>query len=142
MFLALILCSSVAFAAPIESTTATSLTFDQGGNLGVLKADCAWVKQPSTSSEAELQIQWTTGPNNSPIDPAGSFDVTTNMPSMPTMNNSPTQLERVVDTQGNVVPGAYLVRNIWFTMGGQWDVVLTLVRPDGTQEAQEILLDL
>jgi hypothetical protein len=55
---------------------------------------------------------------------------------MPSMGHgsAPTQVERVVDAQGTVIPGTFKVKNIYFIMGGDWEVQVTLTDADGNQE--------
>ncbi|MDR3608563.1 MAG: hypothetical protein P4M08_14465 [Oligoflexia bacterium] len=143
----LLLLSFSVCAAPSSTEQAstvpgsTMLIFSQDPRT-TLNADCVWTQKPSVDSGATLQIQWMNAANHAAVDPAGSFDVSLFMPSMPSMYNAPTQLERVVDNQGNPVLGKYLVRNIYFMMVGRWDVRITLTGPDGSEETQQIELDI
>lgn len=57
---------------------------------------------------------------------------------MPSMGHgsSPTRVERAVDADGNVVPGTFTVRNVFFIMAGEWEVRVTLTNASGNKETK------
>ncbi len=58
---------------------------------------------------------------------------------MPAMGHgsAPTQVERVLDASGNIQPGVYNVKNVYFTMAGDWEVRVTLTDEKGISETQK-----
>jgi len=103
---------------------------------GAIQADCLWTQGPQTQDESVLEIDWKDGRSLTAIDLPGSLSVTLVMPSMPEMQNPPTQINRIIDPQGNPITGEFQVRNIYFTMGGDWLLNVTLKYRDGTEETQ------
>ncbi len=57
---------------------------------------------------------------------------------MPSMGHgsAPTQVERAVDANGNIFNGVFNVRNVYFIMGGDWEVRVTLTDAQGVQETK------
>jgi hypothetical protein len=64
-----------------------------------------------------------------------NVDVVLWMPSMG-HGSAPTQVERAVDANGNILKGVFNVRNVFFIMGGEWEVRVTLTDASGTQETK------
>jgi hypothetical protein len=62
---------------------------------------------------------------------------------MPDMGHgsAPTQMQRQLDANGNPLPGAYSISNMYFTMPGKWLVNVTLVYANGSKETQTITVD-
>lgn len=92
-------------------------------------------KPPTVGTESILLIQARNGSDHTILDLKENIEVELWMPSMG-HGSAPTQVERVLDAQGNPLPGAYRVRNIYFIMGGDWDVRITLTDKKGTVESQ------
>lgn len=63
---------------------------------------------------------------------------------MPSMGHgsAPTQVERAVDTNGNLLAGVFNVRNVYFVMGGEWEVRVTLTDAEGVQETKSFKVTL
>lgn len=57
---------------------------------------------------------------------------------MPSMGHgsAPTQVERILDANGNILPGVFNVRSVYFIMGGDWEVRVTLTDAQGVQETK------
>jgi len=99
---------------------------------GRVVARVSWITGPQVAVESLMRIEWR-DENAALIDPV-RFDVVLWMPSMD-HGSAPTRIERFGD-------GVYQVSNVYFIMGGEWDVHVTLTYPDGTQETQTISVDL
>ena len=134
VFASFILTSTLAIAAP----TMQHLTF----SAGQLHAHCHWLVGPSSTGESVLKIEWMDGTKHVPTEPPGSFDVAIDMPSMPMENPMP-RISHIQDTQGRPVLGAYQVSNLFFSMGGEWQVQVTMKYADGrATETKAITLNL
>lgn len=104
-------------------------------------AHAMWKSGPSTSNESLLKIEWKNGSSHSPTEPPGTFEISLWMPSM-RHGSAPTQIQRVLDTQGLPLIGVYEISNMYFTMGGDWDVNVTLIYPDQSKETKIIKINL
>lgn len=103
-----------------------------------IHAHTAWAEKPRVGVENILKIEWRSAQDHSLVEPA-NFEVSLWMPSMG-HGSAPTQKNPTVDGFGNILPGLYEISNIYFTMGGDWQVILTVTNVDGSQESQ--VLDL
>jgi hypothetical protein len=108
---------------------------------GTVHAHTSWVKGPAVGSESQLRIEWRDGSTHTPAEPPGTFTVDLQMPSMG-HGSSPVLITPTTDGSGKANTGAYLVTLMYFTMGGKWDVNVTLTYADGRAETQKILVDL
>lgn len=115
----------------------THLTFAKGA----VHAHATWQSGPQVSAESLLKIEWKSGADHSPAEPPGNFEVVLWMPSMG-HGSAPTQIQRVLDSQGQALTGVYQISNVYFVMGGDWDVNVTLTYQDGTKETQTIKVSL
>jgi hypothetical protein len=132
------LASLFAVAANAATPNSGRLMFSNGA----IMAAYQWVQGPDSTAESVLQMEWMDGRTMAPITPP-AFAVALVMPAMPSMKNPPTQINQVVDAKGKPVAGSYLVRNIYFTMGGDWDVNVTLDSASGkSAETQSISIQL
>ena len=102
---------------------------------GSIHAHAKWTQGPRTPDESTLHLEWKKGTDHSPVEPPGTFSVKLYMPTMK-HGSSPTQMQRVLDAKGQPLVGVYNVSNIYFTMGGDWDVQIALKSPSGTDEVQ------
>lgn len=98
-----------------------------------VQAHCAWEQGPQTGKESILQVLWST---ENP-----SFKVDLFMSDMG-HGSAPTQIQRIVDANGEPIPGAYRIKSMYFMMAGNWEVNITLKFPDGSQETQTIKVTL
>jgi hypothetical protein len=100
-----------------------------------LKAHLEWVVIPDgKGGESILRVQFTKLIDGSAIEPKG-FAVVLWMPSM-NHGSAPTQIQRAVDQQGNIIPGTFDVRNMYFLMPGDWEVRFTLKNENISDEIQ------
>lgn len=120
-----------------HGTPMTHLTFAKGA----IHAHATWESGPEVSNESLLKLEWKNGADHSPTEPPGVFEVVLWMPSMG-HGSAPTQIQRVLDTQGQPQTGVYEISNIYFVMGGDWDVNVSLTYQDGTKETQVIKVSL
>lgn len=107
---------------------------------GALHAHATWESAPEVASESILKIEWKNGADHSPVEPPGTFNVVLWMPSMG-HGSAPTRIEPLLDAQGTAIVGSYEVSNVYFVMGGDWDVNVTLTYKDGTRETQTIQIN-
>ncbi len=70
-----------------------------------------------------------------------NVDVVLWMPSMG-HGSAPTQVERAIDANGNILTGVFNVRNVFFIMGGEWEVRVTLTDAQGAQETKSFKVTL
>lgn len=120
-----------------HGTPMTHLTFANGA----IHAHATWQSGPEVSNESLLKIEWKNGADHSPTEPPGAFAVSLWMPDMG-HGSAPTQIQRVLDAQGQPLTGVYQISNIYFVMGGDWDVNVTLNYQDGSKETQVIKVSL
>lgn len=109
---------------------------------GALYAHATWVNGPHSSpAESVLRIEWKSGAEHSATEPPGRFRVSLWMPDMG-HGSAPTQVQRVLDSRGQPLVGVYQVSNVYFTMGGRWDVRLAMKYTDGKEETQAFRVQL
>ena len=104
---------------------------------GTVHAHMTWVIGPIVSNESALRIEWMSGVTHSAAEPPGDFKVVLWMPGMG-HGSSPTKIQQAHDESGQPLVGVYDVTEIYFIMGGKWDVNLSLELPDGTVETQTV----
>nr|BDT29278.1 serine protease spb1 [Bacteriovorax sp. HI3] len=110
-------------------TPSAHLTFKKGS----IHIHANFIKNPVAGEEAFLKMETRDGKTHSLIDISDDLDVELWMTEM-NHGSSPSQVERVVDANGNPVTGTFLVRSLYFTMGGKWDVRVKLTSPEGASE--------
>lgn len=108
---------------------------------GEIHAHAAWQSGPEVSKESLLKIEWKNGADHSPTEPPGTFEVVLWMPLMG-HGSAKTQIQRVMDDQGQPLAGVFAISNIYFIMGGDWDVNVALTFADGKKETHVIKVSL
>lgn len=108
---------------------------------GAFVAHCSWAQGPSLGEESVLDVRWASGGSQQPVEAPGAFKVALFMPSMG-HGSSPTRLERLFDDKGNPMLGGYRASRIYFTMGGKWEVRITVKYPDGHEETRAFPVDM
>jgi hypothetical protein len=108
---------------------------------GAVHAHATWIKGPQPSEESALRIEWKNGKDHSPLNLQGTFGVSLWMPDMG-HGSAPTKITPVLDANGQPVVGAYDVTNMYFVMGGAWQVNVTLTLPNGQPETQTINVEI
>jgi hypothetical protein len=127
---AFFLFSSLAHAMP----EVISLPFAAGEVVALAN----WESGPHKGSESVLRLKWA-DKSGTPIAAPGAFKVVLWMPSM-NHGSSPTLVQPAVDQQGKEIPGEFLVSRVYFTMGGEWEVRLSLQQPGGGLETRTFTL--
>jgi hypothetical protein len=90
--------------------------------------------QPVVGKESFMKLDTRNGKDHSLVDLTGeSIEVILWMPDMG-HGSAPTQISRVIDSNGDLVTGRYEVRNIYFVMGGTWAVQVVLTDKNGVKE--------
>lgn len=117
-------------ATPAAAAPGARLAFTNGAIL----ADASWVRGPHSPAESELRVDWKDGATLAPAEP-GRFRVWLWMPDMG-HGSSPTKLQPLLDDQGQPVPGAFRVTHVYFTMGGRWEVRVSLKLEGGGEETR------
>jgi len=102
---------------------------------GKLHAHLSWIQEPSTKGEAKMKLEWRDGATHAIVEPALPLSVVLWMPSMG-HGSAPTQVQRMVDERGKVIPGTYSVVNMYFMMSGAWEVRVKVKYADGKEETQ------
>lgn len=115
----------------------THLVFAKGAVHTLVK----WTTGPVVTSESIMKVQWMNGMTHTQAEPPGAFEVSLFMPSMG-HGSAPTKIQHLNDAQGQPLVGAYEVSNIYFMMGGDWQVRVTLKYQDGSTETQTMDLNL
>lgn len=96
---------------------------------------------PIVGQESILQLDVMDSKNHRLTEISDDIDVVLWMPSMG-HGSAPTQVERMLDSEGNLAAGRYRVRNVHFIMGGEWEVRIELTSPQGGRETQSFLVRL
>tara|TARA_B110001454_G_scaffold219191_1_gene251104 strand:- start:22187 stop:22642 length:456 start_codon:yes stop_codon:yes gene_type:complete len=92
--------------------------------------------QPAVGTESFLKLNTRSGEDHSAVELADeTVEVVLWMPDMG-HGSAPTSISRVVDANGDVVKGRYAVRNIYFVMGGTWEVQISLTDKHGVKETR------
>ena len=131
VFLTMFFFSHFGFAQFEQATSGTSLSFSNGQ----IKALVSWEQGPQSPDESIMQIEWQNSLGQA-IEP-NSFRVILFMPAMG-HGSAPTQINRVLDQDGDPRAGVFRIVNMYFTMGGDWDVQVVLISPNGSKETQVV----
>ena len=100
-----------------------------------------FVNSPVTGKENLLQLQAMNPASHQPTDLTDKVEVVLWMPAMG-HGSSPTRVEKVLDQNGQAIPGAYNVHKIYFVMGGTWEVRIILTDAQGQKETQTFTVTL
>ncbi len=100
---------------------------------GRVVAELVFAQGPVTGKESVAYVYFK-DQQNQPVELQERLEVVLWMPDM-NHGSAPTQVQRLVDSNGQLVVGAYLVRNLQFIMGGLWEVRVSLV--DKKTQAKE-----
>jgi hypothetical protein len=90
---------------------------------------------PMVGQESLLILEAMDAKTHQTTDLNDNIEVVLWMPSMG-HGSAPTQVERAVDSNGNVLAGVFNVRNVFFIMGGDWEVRVTLTDLNGRRETK------
>lgn len=81
-----------------------------------------WEKDPKTSDEAILRLEWRDAKTHKLISPSFMFEagLTMNM-SGHSHGSEPPDIRQAMDKQGQRIDGVYTISNLRFYMKGEWD---------------------
>ena len=127
----------VSAEAIAHETPDAELFFQQGA----IHAHLFWEQGPNNGTESVMRIEFMNGHTHSPTEIPSTFDLDIWMPDMG-HGSAPTQTQRVLNERGEPLPGVYRVNNIYFVMGGAWDVRLKLKEADGKEEMQILKVEI
>jgi hypothetical protein len=96
---------------------------------------------PNVNQEAILVLEAKDAKTHQPTELNDNIEVVLWMPSMG-HGSAPTQVERAVEANGNLIPGVFNVRNVYFIMGGEWEVRVTLTDAQGSKETKAFKVSL
>lgn len=92
-----------------------------------------FLNQPSVDKETLMTLEARDAETHDPVELKDRVTVDLWMPSMG-HGSAPTLIEPFKDENGQVVPNKYLARKLYFIMGGEWDIKVTLTAFDGASE--------
>ncbi len=101
-----------------------------------LCASMVWIKEPNRDDEGSFKLRfWKNAPNSSStgpwVDPAyGNVFIKLWMPDMGHGSQKVT-LQKQQDANGNFIPGDYLATQVYFVMGGKWEIILQIKDANG-----------
>jgi hypothetical protein len=110
---------------------ASTLTFADGA----LKAELSWLQGPRSPEASEMKIEWKSGVDGTRIEPPGPVKVSLFMPAMG-HGSSPTSIAKLGQEAG-----VYRVSDIYFSMGGDWEVRVNLKYSNGREETKKIAVN-
>lgn len=102
---------------------------------GAVHAHLYWEQGPQVGKESILRIEFRKGADHTATEITENVEVVLWMPDMG-HGSAPTSLQRVLGANGEAQPGVYRVSNVYFVMGGKWDVRLILRHADDSEEQQ------
>lgn len=108
------------------------LNFPQRG----VEIEASFTTPPELMKRGQMKLQVLDPKSRQPIEIADVVKVTPYMfmPGGGGHGSRPTTVTRPVDAQGHIPPGLYQVDNVFFTMGGKWEVRVELKSSDGRVE--------
>ena len=106
-----------------------------------VEAHLTWIQGPRLDAESILDLQFVDSETQQPTILTDELKVTVFMPMMG-HGSSPTTITALKDASGKLIPGAYQVSKIYFTMGGEWEIHIMLKNADGTSQTQTVKVNL
>lgn len=101
-----------------------------------------WVgESPRVGAESILRIDFKSNDPVESVAPKSQVSISLWMPAM-NHGSAPTSVQRILNERNEVIPGAFHVSNIHFTMGGTWEVRVSLKSADGKIETRSFALTL
>ncbi len=102
---------------------------------GRLHAHLIWQAGPAVGVESVLRLEFRDGSTHAAVAGPEDFDVSLFMPSMG-HGSAPTAITRVLGDDGNPLTGVYRIANVYFLMGGDWEVRVVLKDEQGVEETR------
>ena len=107
---------------------------------GALHIHADFLQNPVPRQKLQLKLETREGATHQLVDISEQITVTLWMPSMG--HGAPgTKITPAVDAQGQPIKGTFIVNNVYFTMGGLWQVIVTLTDVHGNKESQAFEID-
>lgn len=97
--------------------------------------------EPTVGAKTEMLLEAKDPTTHQTIEFNENINVVLWMPSMG-HGSAPTQVVPAVDANGILIPGTFLVKNVFFMMGGDWEIRVTLTDAEGNQETQSFAIQL
>lgn len=120
-----------------EPAITANLTFKQY----LLHIQASIQNKPVVGQETVIVLEAKNPDTHENVEIVETVDVSLWMPDMG-HGSSPTTVEKALDEKGETIPGVYIVREVYFTMGGQWEVNVTLTNAEGQTETQAFKVQL
>ncbi len=120
-----------ALAHPPGHPGGAHLTFSNGA----VHAHVSWAQGPFVGRESVLKIEWSEGATHRPAAAPGAFEVEPYM-TQHGHGTSENQVVPALDQNGAPILGAYLVKEIFFSMPCEWDIRVHVTYPNGVRETQ------
>ncbi len=108
---------------------------------GTLHAHAQWTQGPKVAIESIVELAFKNGADHSSVDAPGPIEVSLWM-TQHGHGSSPTEIRQMVDDKGQPILGVYQISKVYFTMGGEWEVLVKLTYPDKSQETKTFKVDL
>lgn len=99
-----------------------------------LTAQLNWELGPTEGSESVLRLQFFDASNKA-HELGSPPQVVLWMPDMG-HGSGPTSVQRILDSNGDVIPGTYLIRSMYFIMAGPWEIKISIKNSQGALESQ------
>ncbi|MBN8542499.1 MAG: FixH family protein [Deltaproteobacteria bacterium] len=106
-----------------------------------LHIHASFPNDPVVNKDSLLVLEAKVASTHKETELTDNVDVVLWMPSMG-HGSAPTQVERAVDANGNILTGVFNVRNVFFIMGGEWEVRVTLTDAQGARETKSFKVTL
>lgn len=108
---------------------------------GSVHMHVSFVNPPVVGRESFIQLQARNPQTHESFDLNDDVQVVLWMPSMG-HGSAHTKVEPAFDVNGQRIQGAYNVRNVYFVMGGDWEIQVHLTDKNGHQEMQSFMIQL
>lgn len=127
--------TSLCFFVSAQAQT-SHLVFAEGAAVARL----TWLQGPRVSEESVLRLEWLDA-GLSAIEAPGPVKVTLWMPDHG-HGSSPTRIQQEIGLDGRPLAGVYRVSRMYFTMGGLWEVRVSLSRSVAPAETQVLSVNI
>jgi hypothetical protein len=141
------------FAIVVAAAVSSSMSFAHDGHehpplaghlsfkKNTLHIHASFQEAPSVEQEAVLVLEAKDAKTHQAVELDDDIEVELWMPAMG-HGSAPTQVERVLGESGEIIPGKFIVRNIYFVMGGEWEVKVSLTDSQGAHETKSFKVTL
>lgn len=106
-----------------------------------LHIHASFTNAPTVGPESPLVLEAKDPKTHQATELTDKIEVVLWMPSMG-HGSAPTRIERALDSKGQLLTGVFNVRNVYFVMGGDWEVQVTLTDVQGVHETKSFEVSL